>query len=755
MLREDLRHITINDLLNENKISIRTSNCCFNGNLDTLYDIIKLYEQGESFRTLRNAGLKTCMELEYLCKDTLSQLENNNSSEESISKEELDKLERQKIKELINNDLFLAINNKLITPQDLISFLSPEQLNIIATKYNELIASFSVRTQNCLKPIQIDDFILYYLLAGDNCLLQIKQFGKKSLQEGIHCKQVLKEEIFKIIKLPEGYLEREKLIQNKSEWLKNDFVFDFYQKTGSLPMFWILEQELKVENRNIEIFIDSFPIFKNQKAETLETISKKFNITRERTRQIRNKTYTEIFECVGRESKNNSVKSINKLCNNKANWEYLLNAIFYDSCITDESFDIQKILDEEQCKLSVIFVLQIIAHIFSEKYSLFGGLYTSNQNHSFLIKKELVEIFNFEKFIDDFNNYKSANAIEYDLDLDEFLSNSDCWNSVIDLVNFDNIVSVVKDILLYEFQLYSNIDGSITVPATKERNPMDVLYEILQKNGEPMHLEEIFVKFKEVLPEHKYTEATQLRPWLQRHEAISYRNRSSVYTLKEWKHIKSGTIRDAIVEFLLKNDLPRTAEDITEYVLLYFPKTNISSIRTSMFNDTQNRFSFFGDSLFGLQSKDYPAEYGEIEQQETQRKSFEQRLYDLENFLTENDHFPFSTSDNEEEASLYRWWRIQNKETKLSDEQKADVERIKNQYADFETEKIVYEWFYHFNDFKLFVLENRRLPSASGSEKFLYGWFRRAKDDFLNDRLNEKQRTKYAELFKEIKYVER
>jgi hypothetical protein len=207
---------------------------------------------------------------------------------------------------------------------------------------------------------------------------------------------------------------------------------------------------------------------------------------------------------------------------------------------------------------------------------------------------------------------------------------------------------------------------------------------------------------------------------------------------------------------LADKNLPQSADDITEYVLLHFPETNIASVRTSMFNDTQRRFSFFCNGLFGLASKEYPAEYEEIEQQEGQRKSFEQRLYDFEKFLTENDHFPFSTSENEKETSLYRWWRIQNKNTaKLTTQQKENIERIKLQYADFETDKTVYEWFYHFNDFKLFVLENRCLPSASGSEKFLYGWFRRAKDDFLNDRLSEKQRTKYAELFKEIRYVER
>jgi hypothetical protein len=50
----------------------------------------------------------------------------------------------------------------------------------------------------------------------------------------------------------------------------------------------------------------------------------------------------------------------------------------------------------------------------------------------------------------------------------------------------------------------------------------------------------------------------------------------------------------------------------------------------------------------------------------------------------------------------------------------------------------------------MFILENRRVPSVRGDEKFLYGWLRRAKDDFLNYRLREEQRKKYIELAKLI-----
>lgn len=180
------------------------------------------------------------------------------------------------------------------------------------------------------------------------------------------------------------------------------------------------------------------------------------------------------------------------------------------------------------------------------------------------------------------------------------------------------------------------------------------------------------------------------------------------------------------------------------------------ALETSMFNDTKKRFSFFSNDLFGLVSKEYPSEYEEIEQQERQRKSFEQRLYDLEKFISENDHFPFANSENEEETALNRWWRNSNTNIiKLTEKQKAEIERVKVKYNEFETDKATYEWFCRLKEFKLFVLENRRLPSSRGDEKFLYNWLRRAKRNFEANKLNEKQRQKFVELFKEIDYVDR
>ena len=141
----------------------------------------------------------------------------------------------------------------------------------------------------------------------------------------------------------------------------------------------------------------------------------------------------------------------------------------------------------------------------------------------------------------------------------------------------------------------------------------------------------------------------------------------------------------------------------------------------------------------------------EAEQEETQRKSFSQRLFDLEKFIVERDHFPFSSSQDKIEESLNRWWRlIINGVTQINIEQQIEIKRVKIQYSSYDIDKSTYEWNLNYNKFKCFLLENRRIPFARGDEKFLYGWLRRAKEDFQNYKLTEEQRQRFIDLAKLI-----
>lgn len=758
MLKDDLRNIAINDLLKDGKISVRTKNCCFNTSFETLFDIVEYYENGQQFSKIRNAGKKTCLELEDLCNTIIPQIESVNI--ECLSEYEQRLYRQNEIKNLIKNNVTNAINKKLIVGKAILSYLDITKRKILEQKFLDFIKNYSIRTKNRLKTLGFREFIISFLFVEDNVLLKIDGLGQKSLKEAIDLKYKMKEVLLTLIDLSEEEISRLNMACEKGDFILDRFVDEFYKANNHLPMFYILEQHLiKNKNRSIEFLIDSFPIFKDYQYQTLDKIGKKYNLTRERVRQIRYKVFHKTFEITDEliEYKHNDeLFKYSELLGNKDDWKYITKLVQDTHIINQMSYDIDRHIMQEKCSFSVEFVMQLIGYIFKDEYTLYGGFDTNSRDKLWksvvLIKKRLTDVFDFEGMRKDFCTILTDNQTEYLLDIEEYIKNSQRWIHF-DFEKLNDITSIVKDILLHEFGLYAeDVEGNlIKVSANKKRTPLDVVYEILQACGEPMHLEDIFVEFKRIIPEHKYAEAAQLRPYLQRHEAISYRNRKSVYTLKEWKHIKTGTIRDAIIEFLLENDLPQKADDITEYVLKYFPETNIASIRTTMFNDTKKRFSFFKDNFFGLKEKEYPSEYDLVDQEEVIRKSFEQRLLDLELFILEEGHFPFTSSKKNKEDSLGRWWyRINTNKQNINNTQQAEIDRVNIQYAEYNKDKTTYEWNLNYIRLKCFLLENRRIPFASENEYFLYRWLKRAKEDFENYNLTEEQRQKYIDLVKLI-----
>ena len=672
---------------------------------------------------------------------------------------------------------------------------------------DDLIDSFqiSVRTKNCCHNAgfsSLFDIISGYEKHGMFYFRKIQGAGRKTLQELENlCKETLSnyevettndkepqrrfkryEEIIKIIEelseqerhllfsLAYLILLKETVLEEKSKiygrFCFENFVIDFFEKYHDLPMLWILEQSI-TENKDIkiDILLNSFKFFNDNPTFTLDQLASQYSKSRESIRQIRNRFFdtSSTFEKRNDDSVYIHKKKLifikvsevfERICADDFN--YLLSELEHNDVINQKSSEIQSLLKKEKCNFSIEFVLQIIAYIFPDKFVLFGGFdvwETSYRKKTwvniFLIKKDLTVCFDFDKMREEFSNLLSNNDTEYFLDIESHVLNSTCW------INFDYtkneiIVEVIKEILLFEFGLYPELDGNYKIPANKKCNPFEVVYKILLQNGKPMHINEVFAEFKKAYPNHKYTDGAQLRPYLQKHDAISHRKRNSEYTLKEWEHIKTGTIRDAIVDFLDENNTPQKAQDIFDYVIQHFQETNVSSIRTTMYSDSKKRFSFFENNLFGLSSKDYTQEYIKIDTV-SKPKSFEERLNDFEKFVVENEHFPYASSENKEELSLFRWWyRVNSDLQQINETQKAEVEKVKIQYAHYKIDKNIYEWMLNYNKLKIFLLENRRTPSARGNERPLYDLLRKIKEDFQNDNLSDAQRIKFIELAKLI-----
>lgn len=360
------------------------------------------------------------------------------------------------------------------------------------------------------------------------------------------------------------------------------------------------------------------------------------------------------------------------------------------------------------------------------------------------------EIFDFTAFFGIYSSFFKGGALPRIMNLRELVHISSAWKNF-QFVCFDEIVKVVATIVQKEFCLVTDSEGGIRIPNKEGNDICSILYEILKQNGEPMHIDDIFNKFKWYFPEHKYTSSYQLRPSLTKDTRITHRNRNSTFMLIEWgDRFKTGTIRDAIIELLQREDSPQNIKAITKYVQSFFPSTNENSIRTTMLADSQKRFCQFSSSMFGLSSKIYSIDYKRDDATFYSKLSFEERLFLFVDFLEENERFPSSRNTANGESGLMAWWyRCINRQLKLTPEQQQQVVKVQKKYSHLRR----HVWGSLLEDAKKFILLNDRLPSAKGEERRLYDWIRSNTKKF-NDgelKLDDNDARRFVELMELLK----
>ncbi len=739
MLKKSLKNISIKDMYYSGELSTRAINCCLMEDLPTLYDVVTYFETGGSFLKLTHAGRVTANELEKLCLKTLSRLKDSNEKIVEIN----DKIEQ---KELTEDDFHRLISKKLISSTELLNFLSPVQKNILVKKYDELISSCSNRTAKWLRVVDFDYFVHNYLLEHDNRLRNIRNLGNKSFPELVELKKRLEKEIFNTMHLTEEIFSREKLILEKGKWIEDDFVYHYYTQYGHMPMFYIFERELKSNpSRDMDIFFQSYPIFENDTPLSSTVLGVKYKISSSRIIQIKNKIFKDFFS-----TSNPLIKEM------KENWFFYIKLINDKDILWQDDDRISRIIEQENIHFNREFILQILAIVSENTHTLLGDFESEEKNtiwkNKILIPGEVALAFNFNKFVTDIEYIISIRQTEILSDIESYILRSPAWKKYKSEI-MEEVMRITRDILKHEFGL-SIVSGKITIstPTFSMLPPSDVLYGILKQNGEPMHIDNIFIEFKKKFPKHKYNNPAQLRPLLYQHDLITHRGRKSTYMLKEWEHIKSGTIRDTIIEFLDKQENPQRIEAISNYVLQFFPETNMKSIRTTLYSDHKKRFIRSKGGYFSLYNKTYNDGTIETVTKNISNNEFKQTLANLEKFIWKNWHFPFPDSTNPDEISLYTWWRTQNLNLdQLTEKQKEEIEEIRNQYKGIDTERDDYEWNNKYNSLINFVANHKRIPSdnSRGIEKLLRNWHIKITNDMVNKRLNESQLRKYTKI-KEI-----
>lgn len=552
-----------------------------------------------------------------------------------------------------SNHIKVADNIKAVT--DYYNAMSEETRDYLDDRYRNLLRN-NIRLSRILNKYSVIDFITTFLTKPDEYLLKFRNVGRKTFEDYTTTKQsivCLLGKVFydfysptggkPIIETTEESRQKDKdyklidIVKKTYGDVVDKFVNSFVLEHRYLPMFYLMRKCLLLTkgHKLNDILIDSL----YDQDFSVAKCADKHNVSRVYVSYIRKKLRETLGKLIA--------------SSQPSDWYYLFGHLDEIGWLVSDSPLISTIQEVEHCTFSDESILHIMGLVFKDEYIL----YDKNEltlKGSFLIKKSLIYQLDFKRFIDDFTILYKSSTNEYTLNLNHWISSLKYFNYSMDSI--DKIHSAAYYLVENVFDLHVDEHCNVRMPITARVDTVNAIYEILNEKGEPMTLDEIYLEFKKRYPSHKYTSASQLRSSLQRSEEVDAIGKRSTYALKKWTNISKGTIRSHIFDLLNKSDTPMHIKNITEYVMRFYPDTNEKNVMSTIVQS--DKFIRFKGSLVGLATKDYPVWYSPIKGDTLRKKTFEERLVELEAFIKEKGRLPnYGAKGDETEASLGRWYR--------------------------------------------------------------------------------------------------
>lgn len=692
-----------------------------------------LFAESTKLFSVRNFGRKSWFEFENLKQDLFAYI--IKSCQDSQMLNELEE-EIEHVKRLKNLTL------KEIAGKD--------KYQLILVKYSELLKTsvLSVRAKNGINNYA-GDFIEDFVHSRKNAK-DLRNIGRKSVEEINRFVEELRSYIDEVIE--HDFSEEEKellLLKSKYGSFMDGYACRVYSDKKQLPMFHIveniLESEQKYDNK-IQFLNYLMPMVKGEESLTIEQIAENQNLSRERVRQICAMGIDYLYgEMVVNKSDN---IDFSKIVSFSEDWSYVKDRLECEDVIKTNSVEV--LMEQEDCNLTFSIGLLTIFRIFNGEYSIVGNKpydtttrSKSLWNNCFLVKKELVKAFDFDDMRCTLDFYFSEHDAEEmicqtaeELVLDLFMSS---WKSF-DGSKVEAVSNVVTEILMQEYELIPDEEFRFLLQGKKVVTATDILFRALSENNQPMSIDELYAILQDK-SSCNYKSPASIKGIVNSDVRLCMVGVDNLVALTEWEHIKLGSIREVIVQYLEQFDEPKPVHDIVGYVLRYRDTTE-NSIRSTMYSGSQ--FRQFDNGYFGLADKSYPDEH-----LYAQSLEFKERVKEMECFLMQTKHFPFSSSEDNSEINLRQWWLRNKSSDSLNDVQQNEIKRIQDTYWYLPTDKREVRWFSSFNQYREFVQEHDRRPSCYiEREKFLAEWFAKTQKEFVDGELSENEEKVYLHLCK-------
>lgn len=363
-----------------------------------------------------------------------------------------------------------------------------------------------------------------------------------------------------------GFSILDKIISSKEDHDKQEFN----------PSECVMQLLKKINPKETDVVKRRFGLFDYPK-ETLEIIGKRYEVTRERIRQIESLAVKKIKE--SREF-NNTIKAVEHV---------LMNLFNQTGGIMEENYLLQQLAvsnqNENDEKATLFIVSELLNNRFykivsSDKYKKSWRLSFTSLDFIDQIIAELIAIIAEQK------QPQSLEKILTHFNQTEFYKkNPTQLNEKV----VESILEVSQKISRNPFNEYGLIEWGSIIP--KRMN--DKIALVLKKEGKPMHFTDIAQKITQIFKKRAYPPTVHNELILNNQYVLVGRG---IYALKEWGY-QEGVVADVLVNILKKSQKPMSRDELLAEVL----KQRIVKKNTIYLALTnKKRFKKLADSRFTL-----------------------------------------------------------------------------------------------------------------------------------------------------------
>lgn len=622
--------MTIDEIFDNEEISVRSYNVCRYNGLDSIDKLKEYYLKNSSFENLRNCGRRSSEELIEVCKkylttnaDNTTEQTNKNPLEEILAN--LTRIQR----EVINSFILVNVNSLSVRSKNALSkFLEG---NFSIRNFSEKILlnkKFTIANIENIGKGSIPEIEIFISIVKDFIVSVFESNDEKQL---ITLKNnFLIQRTFSISKIPTEILQSESIFQLTDFLFRNNAIFN--------------------ENHN-SIVQKALKIYQTDKEQTLDEIALENDLSKERVRQIRKDSINDLFEKLSFIKnfkddllKNYGIESSSNLIEIKENLVTQINS-------------------QNNCNFSKEFISYILAVYLSNNFVIIGNIEDvllpkfsnsrnrHNWNNFYIVNNKLSKI-DYISFTNDISERIKERIEEtYAFNFKSYMSR---FINDLDIETIELAFPIAEKIINDEFALYLDLDDNIVFKKNTIKQAFEYSFEALEKLGKPSKVEEITLKIIELHPNYE-TDENKVRASMKRKDGFVPIGRTSTFGLKKWEieleDFKGGTIRSITIEFLEQFESPKHISLIANHISNYREDTYQRSIVDNLKADKSNTFIFLKQGFIGLNNlvKFYDIEkYNKLPVQfgktliSLSKKGYSS--YNLKNFIISNYNL------NEEEA---------------------------------------------------------------------------------------------------------